>query len=135
MHEIAKQHGLTPLYNSKGQLIEKPHIQLEGVSCNDFYKGKYPPDGDGSGPNGMCEMIDNWSGPIPLPAETAKRAAAPAHRPGPDRGTGTGGHRRTRQTCRPWPKPRRAMRRKTRGSRSCTPSSEEMGGWVRQPPA
>jgi peptidoglycan L-alanyl-D-glutamate endopeptidase CwlK len=46
MHEIAKEHGMTPLFNSKGKLIELPHIQLIGVSSTAMHRGEYPEGGD-----------------------------------------------------------------------------------------
>ena len=41
LHTIAKEEGLTPLYNRKGQLIETGHIQLAGVTADDLLAGCY----------------------------------------------------------------------------------------------
>ncbi len=67
MHEIAKQHGMTPLFNASGQLIEKPHIQLMGMSSSELYQGNYPQGGDAAWAEHLGELIDNWSGSVPAP--------------------------------------------------------------------
>lgn len=63
MHELAKENGMTPIYNSKGQLIEKPHIQMIGVKSSDLHKGHYPDGGDAVWAEHLAELIDNWDGP------------------------------------------------------------------------
>ena len=62
MHELAKENGMTPLYNKKGQLIEKPHIQMIGVSAAQLRKGNFPEDGDVVWAERLGELIDNWDG-------------------------------------------------------------------------
>ncbi|MEM6933238.1 MAG: glycosyl hydrolase 108 family protein [Pseudomonadota bacterium] len=62
MHELAKENDMTPLYNKKGRLIEKPHIQLVGISSKELRKGNYPPGGDEIWAETLGEMIDNWRG-------------------------------------------------------------------------
>lgn len=78
MHEIAKEHGMTPLYNSRDQLIEKPHIQLEGMSSSELYKGNYPPGGDAFWAECLCDLIDNWSGSTPCPPKPPSAPQRPA---------------------------------------------------------
>ncbi|THH36169.1 hypothetical protein E4Z66_14045 [Aliishimia ponticola] len=75
MHELAKEHGMTPLFNKAGKLIEKPHIQLIGVSARDLRKGKYPEGGDGVWAECLATLIDNWegSGAPPKPDATPER--------------------------------------------------------------
>lgn len=63
MHALAKEHGMTPIYNKKGKLIEKPHIQLLGVSTSDLRKGIYPDGGDAAWAERLSELIDGWDGP------------------------------------------------------------------------
>lgn len=60
MHEIAKENGMTPLYNKKGQLIEQPHIQLVGVKTKDLKRGIYPDGGDLAWAERLSELIDGW---------------------------------------------------------------------------
>lgn len=67
MHELAKHHGMTPIFDSQGRLIEKPHVQLKGASGSELYQGKYPPGGDGIWAERLCDLIDNWSGSIAAP--------------------------------------------------------------------
>ncbi|MFA3916686.1 glycosyl hydrolase 108 family protein [Ruegeria hyattellae] len=67
MHEIAQKNGMTPLFNKKGKLIEKPHIQLVGVSASELRKGKYPDGGDEIWAEHLSDLIDNWEGPGTAP--------------------------------------------------------------------
>ncbi|TJZ89704.1 hypothetical protein FA743_18015 [Paracoccus gahaiensis] len=67
MHELAKENGMTPLYNKKGKLIEKPHIQLIGVSATAMRKGIYPKGGDEIWAEHLGDLIDNWDGPGTAP--------------------------------------------------------------------
>ncbi|TGD62190.1 hypothetical protein EYC08_16705 [Tabrizicola sp. WMC-M-20] len=67
LHELAKENGMTPLFNSKGQLIEKPHIQLAGASTLDLRNGRYPEGGDAIWAERLGDLIDNWSGPETSP--------------------------------------------------------------------
>jgi len=78
MHELAKENGMTPLFNSKGQLIEKPHIQLEGVSAREMKKGNYPEGGDQVWAEHLSNLIDNWSG---SPAAPPKPEMSPERPP------------------------------------------------------
>ncbi len=71
MHELAEQHGMRPIRNSKGHLVEKPHIQLADVSASDLYRGGYPDGGDTAWAEYLAEMIDNWSGPTVPPPKPA----------------------------------------------------------------
>lgn len=71
MHEIAKQHDMTPLYNKNGDLIELPHIQLRSVNSKELHKGNYPEGGDAIWADHLSELIDNWKGtpaapPMPM---------------------------------------------------------------------
>lgn len=63
MHELAKENGMTPLFNKEGMLIEKPHIQLAGASATEMRKGIYPEGGDEIWAEHLGELIDNWEGP------------------------------------------------------------------------
>lgn len=62
MHELAKEHGMTPLYNKNGELIEKPHIQLIGASASEMRNGHYPEGGDDVWAEYLIQLIDNWEG-------------------------------------------------------------------------
>lgn len=63
MHEIAKENGMTPIYSKKtGSLIEKPHIQLAGISSKQLYQGKYPEGGDIVWAEQLGDLIENWNG-------------------------------------------------------------------------
>ncbi|WP_377190530.1 glycosyl hydrolase 108 family protein [Ruegeria meonggei] len=78
MHVLAKENGMTPIYNSKGKLIEKPHIQIQGVKSRDLYKGVYPVSGDEAWADRLNELIDNWSGHLPSPPRPSINLGAPA---------------------------------------------------------
>ncbi|UWQ59348.1 D-alanyl-D-alanine carboxypeptidase family protein [Leisingera caerulea] len=67
MHELAKGNGMTPLFNKKGQLIEKPHIELIGVSATEMHNGIYPEGGDEIWAEYLSDLIDNWEGPGAAP--------------------------------------------------------------------
>lgn len=69
MHELAKENGMTPLFNNKGQLIEKPHIQLIGASATAMRKGIYPEGGDEIWAEHLSNLIDNWDGPNVAPTK------------------------------------------------------------------
>ncbi len=66
MHELADEHGMTPIFNKAGKLIEKPHIQIKGMTSTELYKGNYP-EGDAIWAEHLGELIDNWDGPIAPP--------------------------------------------------------------------
>lgn len=78
MHALAREHGMTPLFNKAGKLIEKPHIQLEGMKAADLYAGRYPDGGDAVWAEHLGALIDGWEG---SPAAPPKPEAAP-ERPG-----------------------------------------------------
>lgn len=78
MHELAKENGMTPLFNSKGQLIEKPHIQLEGISSSDLRNGRYPEGGDAIWAEWLGDLIENWTGPEAAPPKPALAPERPA---------------------------------------------------------
>lgn len=78
MHVIAKENGMTPIYNSKGKLIEKPHIQLQGTKSRDLYQGAYPDGGDEAWADRLNELIDNWSGLPAPPPRPSINLGAPA---------------------------------------------------------
>lgn len=67
MHEIAKENGMTPLFNKAGKLIEKPHIQLEGLQSSNLKNGIYPEGGDADWADNLSAMIDGWTGSPPAP--------------------------------------------------------------------
>lgn len=67
LHELAKAHGMTPLYNRKGQLVEAPHVQLAGLSARQLYAGAYPQGGDDDWAEALADMIETWSGSPPAP--------------------------------------------------------------------
>lgn len=67
MHELALENGMTPLYNKNGDLLEKPHIQIIGVSSSDLRKGHYPAGGDEVWAEHLSDLIDNWSGEVAPP--------------------------------------------------------------------
>lgn len=77
MHELALEHGMTPLYNKAGALIEKPHIQLKGVSSRDLRKGHYPEGGDEAWAEYLGNLIDNWSGGAAAPVKPHNVAERP----------------------------------------------------------
>ncbi len=77
MHEIAKENGMTPLFNKKGKLIEKPHVQLIGASASDMHKGLYPAGGDEIWAAHLCDLIDNWQGPGARPRKPELDAQRP----------------------------------------------------------
>ena len=77
MHEVAKENGMTPLYNKAGKLIEKPHIQLVGVSAAELRKGHYPEGGDVVWAEHLAELIDNWEGPEPAPPKPSMAPTPP----------------------------------------------------------
>lgn len=79
MHEIAKENGMTPIFNKKGQLIEKPHIQLEGVQSSNLKNGIYPEGGDADWADNLSAMIDGWTGSPSAPPKPKV-----AERPGLD---------------------------------------------------
>lgn len=60
MHSIAKEEGLTPLYNLKGELIETAHIQLAGVSIEDLLRGEYPEGGGEGWEDALETLIHEW---------------------------------------------------------------------------
>lgn len=88
MHEIAQANGMTPLFNSKGQLMEKPHVQLAGVSSAEMRKGQYPDGGDAIWAEHLGMLIDSWDGPEappPMPELAPQRPALdPADQPESD---------------------------------------------------
>ena len=67
MHVLAKENGMTPLYNKEGKLIEKPHIQMMDVSAASLRKGIYPKGGDEVWAERLGELVDNWDGPGAAP--------------------------------------------------------------------
>lgn len=69
MHELAKDNGMTPLFNKKKQLIEKPHIQLIGASASEMRNGVYPEGGDEIWAEHLSDLIDNWEGPDAAPTK------------------------------------------------------------------
>jgi len=76
MHAIAKDEGLTPLYNRKGQLIERAHVQLAGVRIEDLLMGRYPEHGGEVWADQLATYVHEW--------ERAGRTGAPPiqiHRP------------------------------------------------------
>ncbi|PIL19000.1 hypothetical protein P775_16690 [Puniceibacterium antarcticum] len=78
LHELARAHGMTPLFNSKGKLIEKPHIQLVGLSSARMQAGDYPAGGDAVWADHLTTLIANWKGtqaPPPRPNQTTQRPA------------------------------------------------------------
>ena len=78
MQDIAKQQGLTALFNRKGRLIELPHIQLAGLSMDQLYAGQYPAGSDSVWAEHLSELIDNWTGvgsPPPRPPLAPDRPA------------------------------------------------------------
>lgn len=77
MHELAEENGMTPIYNKKGQLIEKPHIQIKGITSSELYRGEYP-EGDAVWAEHLGELIDNWDGPVAPPP---RPSAAPERPP------------------------------------------------------
>ncbi|WP_179758965.1 glycosyl hydrolase 108 family protein [Hoeflea halophila] len=77
MHELALENGMTPLYNKAGALIEKPHIQLKGVSARDLYKGHYPEGGDEAWAEYLGNLIDNWTGSPAAPVKPQNVAERP----------------------------------------------------------
>lgn len=77
MHELALENGMTPLYNKAGSLIEKPHIQLKGVSARDLRDGHYPEGGDEAWAEYLCNLIDNWSGSAAVPVKPPNVAERP----------------------------------------------------------
>lgn len=82
MHELALKHGMTPLFNKAGQLIEQPHIQMVGVSASKLRQGHYPDGGDEIWAETLGDLIDNWQGagaPPPRPALAAERPPLDAH--------------------------------------------------------
>ena len=60
MHELAEENGLEPLRKPDGRLIEKPHIQLVGVSAEEMRAGRYPDGGDTVWAEHLATLIDNW---------------------------------------------------------------------------
>jgi peptidoglycan L-alanyl-D-glutamate endopeptidase CwlK len=78
MHVIALENDMTPLYNSAGRLIEKPHVQLKGVSGTGLYKGHYPRGGDQPWAEKLSTLIDNWEGSIPAPPKPSETPERPA---------------------------------------------------------
>lgn len=67
MHELAKENGMTPLYNNDGKLVEKPHIQLMYISATSLRQGVYPKGGDEVWAERLGELVDNWEGPGAAP--------------------------------------------------------------------
>lgn len=74
MHELAKENGMTPLFKN-GRLIEKPHIQMIGVSSKEMRKGRYPEGGDAIWAETLATLIANWEGgnAPPKPEATPER--------------------------------------------------------------
>lgn len=69
MHSIAQRHGMTPLYK-KGRLIEKPHVQIAGVSLSDLRAGRFPSGGDATWARHVAQMIGSHPiGAPPVPNE------------------------------------------------------------------
>ncbi len=60
MHEVAKENGMTPIYNSKGKLIEKPHVQLIGIRSSQLRAGEYPQGGDMVWAEHLSTLIETW---------------------------------------------------------------------------
>ncbi|MBY5935610.1 D-alanyl-D-alanine carboxypeptidase family protein [Tateyamaria omphalii] len=80
MHEVAAEHNMTPLYNKKKQLIEKPHVQLVGVTSSELRDGIYPDGGDAVWAEHLADLIDSWNGsgaPAKPPSAPEKPALDP----------------------------------------------------------
>ncbi|MEQ5796257.1 D-alanyl-D-alanine carboxypeptidase family protein [Paracoccus sp. NFXS7] len=75
MHQIAATHGMTALFNRHGRLIEKPHIQLRGLSIRELFAGHYPDGGDADWADALSDMIDSTSGGPPHPRQGGGRPA------------------------------------------------------------
>lgn len=56
LHELGKQHGLTPLN------FEIPHLQLLGTSSNALIQGHYPAGGDEQWAENLAAVIAGWAG-------------------------------------------------------------------------
>lgn len=78
LHELAKENGMTPLYNRAGKLIEKPHIQLNGISSSELRKGMYPEGGDEVWAEHLSVLIDNWTDSVPAPPKPKLAPEQPA---------------------------------------------------------
>ncbi len=79
MHEIAKEHGMTPIYSKKtGKLIEKPHIQLAGISSKQLYLGQYPEGGDLAWAEQLGDLIESWKGAKAPPMPPSNLPVRPA---------------------------------------------------------
>ncbi|MEP3417228.1 MAG: glycosyl hydrolase 108 family protein [Lentilitoribacter sp.] len=82
MHEIAKENGMTPIYSRKtGKLIEKPHIQLAGISSKQLYLGKYPEGGDLAWAEQLGDLIESWKGSKAPPKPPTNLPNRPAFDP------------------------------------------------------
>lgn len=78
MHEIAKENGMTPIYSSKsGKLLEKPHVQLAGISSKQLYQGKYPDGGDVTWAEQLGDLIEGWQGSQTPPMPPANLPTRP----------------------------------------------------------
>ncbi|WP_172839433.1 glycosyl hydrolase 108 family protein [Tateyamaria omphalii] len=77
MHEVAADHNMTPLYNKKKQLIEKPHVQLMGVTSSELRNGIYPDGGDAIWAEHLADLIDSWDGGA-TPAKPSHAPEKPA---------------------------------------------------------
>ncbi|MDB5967822.1 MAG: Peptidoglycan-binding domain 1 protein [Hydrocarboniphaga sp.] len=71
MQALGREAGLAPLD------FEKPHLQLAGLSSNDFADGVYPPAGDDDWSEHLAAVIAGWKGepPAPPPPAIAVRPA------------------------------------------------------------
>lgn len=58
-HELALQHGLTPLYDRHNKIMEMPHVQLRGVAIDALLRGEYPEGGNDLWEHAMCAMIQD----------------------------------------------------------------------------
>lgn len=76
-HEVAKKLGLQPLVNSKGRVIEWPHVQ-HPYPLVKLRNGEYPPGGDDSWMDAMNEAIFRWG-------SKPRRFGATDHPPAPPR--------------------------------------------------
>ncbi len=82
LHELALKNGMTPLYNKRGRLVEKPHIQLIGVSSSELRRGNYPEGGDEVWAEHLGDLIDSWTGPAKAPPKPRLAPERPPLDPG-----------------------------------------------------
>ncbi|WP_147112270.1 M15 family metallopeptidase, partial [Tateyamaria sp. syn59] len=81
MHEVAAEHNMTPLFNKNNQLIEKPHVQLVGVTSSELRDGIYPDGGDSVWAEHLADLIDSWDAGA-TPAKPSLAPEQPALDPG-----------------------------------------------------